>query len=341
MIKKNLLGHQEDHRLFLAVNWLKNSKLIKKNSEFSVNIASSDASFRRYFRINITESTKTFILMDSPPDKEPISQFVIVNKILAELGVNSPKIYDKNLENGFLLLEDFGKLTYQEIISTKTKLNNILINDAINSLIKIQKWGIQNKEKLRSIPIYTKKKLNDELYLFIDWYLIKHLNFSIKNFQTNKFNQIVEILCKSALLENQVFVHRDFHSRNLMYLAGKNNPGILDFQDAVIGPQTYDLASLLRDAYTDFDRDFENYWLKYFWTKTTENHIPVAKNYEEYLKNYDFISIQRHLKMLGIFSRLNYRDKKNQYLNNLGAVRKRCLKIAAKYKCFDYLLKLL
>ena len=338
---KTLLDQQKDHRLILAVNWLKTSYLTKKNSEFSISTASSDASFRRYFRINITESNKSFILMDSPPDKEPLDQFIFISKILTEVGVRPPKIYDKNLKKGFLLLEDFGNETYQKKIASDSNPNNFLIKDAIDTLIKMQKWGIHNKKKLQDIPVYSQKKLVDELQLFIDWYLIKHLNFSISNSLTKEFNQIFKTLCNSALHENQVLVHRDFHSRNLMYVSGKKNPGLLDFQDAVIGPQTYDLASILRDAYTEFDEDFENYWLKYFWFETTKNQMPVAKTYEEFIKNYDFISIQRHLKMLGIFSRLNYRDNKNHYLCNLGAVHNRCFKIASKYESFDNLIKLL
>jgi len=298
------------------------SKKIKK--DFLFLIASSDASFRKYFRIKTTDDS--YIVMDAPPEKESIKSFLEIDQILSKNEVNVPDIYANDMTLGFILMQDFGSTTYSDILDSDNQEN--LYSDAINSLIKIQKNVNRDLSQ-----IYSKKVLIDEMTLFIDWYLKKYKEYNLNKKEYAELLYWFEGIAKNVLNQQKVFVHRDYHSRNLMKVK-INNPGIIDFQDALEGPITYDLVSLLKDAYIEWDEEvILDHSVKY-WEKAKLNHI--IKNYEfsEFYKDFECMGIQRHLKVLGIFSRLSIRDKKDQYLENIPLVEKYLLNATERYREF-------
>jgi len=291
---------------------------VLKTSSFDLVSASSDASFRRYFRVSLDE--KTWILMDAPPEKENTAPFIKMATFLFSQGINAPQIYAKDSQLGFLLLTDFGAIPYLE------KLNNSsvipLYSSAIDALIQMQLSDISQLE----IPQYNAYLLQQELSLFPVWFLQKHLNIAVPDWLTN----IDDLLIQSALEQPTSFVHRDYHSRNLMYIENEEM-GIIDFQDAVVGPLSYDLVSLLRDCYIEWPDEVITQCIEYYFTQATQhgllNNIPI----EQFTKWFDFMGLQRHIKILGIFCRLNYRDNKSNYINDLPLTLKYVKKISAKY----------
>lgn len=300
-----------DNRLNLLQKWLDN---IFDN--YSIQIASDDASFRRYFRIEHNEDF--FIAMDSPPDSENNQAFVNINKKLITNNIYVPKIINKNLRQGFLLLEDLGDITFLQ--TQKQKFDSNLYIKAIDEIIKIQKLNSNN------IPVFTKQILQKEMQLLVDWYLPK--NLSQKQLKT--LQNIFDLLVKNAQNSKQSFVHRDYHSRNLML---KNNQlAIIDFQDAVIGSNTYDLVSLLKDAYFELNQEQLQKLLKYFYIKSD-----IKISFAEFEKQFDLMGLQRHLKILGIFKRLSIRDNKHQYLNNIALVKKYTLNTIDKFSELKHL----
>ncbi len=289
----------KDTRLELLNNWLKNKPDF---DHYTIMPASADASFRRYFRI--TTDRQTWVAMDAPPDKEDCEPFLQIAKMIESAGVQSPHIYHYNKEQGFILLSDLGSKQYLDSLTDNTA--DQLYKDAINALIKMQTI----KDKL---PPYNEKLLQSEMGLFRDWYLKRHLQLELSREQLNTLQNNFDMLAQSALQQTQVFVHRDYHSRNLM-ITENNNPGVIDFQDAVIGPITYDLVSLLKDCYIAWPRNKIENWIKYF---LNTNELTDNINQQQFIKWFDFMGIQRHLKAVGIFARLNHRDNKPGYLNDI------------------------
>ncbi len=267
--------------------------------------ASSDASFRRYFRV--IHSHGQHIVMDAPPEKENTESFIRIAELFKKSGVNVPDIYQQDLAQGYLLLEDFGSECFLD------KLNNITALDLYRSAFK-SLYTLQTQTPITScqLPYYDKALLDKELNIFYDWFLDKTLTLSIPE---NLKNNLNAILIDSALEQPQCCVHRDFHSRNLMILA-KSSPGIIDFQDAVIGPVSYDLVSLLRDCYIAWPEEKVKHWMTLYYQQVTKSGL-INTNIETFTQWFDLMGLQRHLKAIGIFSRLNLRDNKPSYLADI------------------------
>jgi aminoglycoside/choline kinase family phosphotransferase len=307
--------HIVDTRLNLLKHWL--SQELKLNIE-SILPASADASFRRYFRI-LTQ-TDVYIAMDAPPEKESLAMFIEADGALADLAVHVPKIHAQNLQLGFLLLEDLGTRTFLDELSDDPKRH---YSAAITSLIKIQSGGAHSN--LFTPPSYDAAKLSQEMDLFSEWYMGQHLGIKLSVQQKNDFEMAKRFLVNTCLDQPQVWVHRDYHSRNLM-ITTKNSPGVIDFQDIVLGPITYDLASLFKDCYIEWPRERQLEWLQEY-IDLSNNEIAL----EDLVTWFDLTGLQRHLKVLGIFCRLNYRDGKQQYLNDLPLVAKYTLDVLQRY----------
>ncbi|OUT98490.1 MAG: hypothetical protein CBC01_03255 [Betaproteobacteria bacterium TMED41] len=338
--KKKCSIIQDDSRLKLARDWINNLNISKFIDLSSLHPASEDASFRRYFRINDLKQSKSIILMDSPPNKEPIKKFINTAKIFSSAKLNVPKIFETNLTHGFLLLEDFGNETYLDSYKKNPRKIQVLLKNGISSIIQLQSWGLKNQKKCQNLSIFSKQMLFNELHLFENWYLKKHLKMFLVKKELEDLKKTFSILGSKLSEEPNVIVHRDFHSRNLMILEKKHSIGILDFQDALLGPISYDLASLLRDAYYNWREDDEVVWTKFFWENAKKQNLPVPEKFNNFIINFDFNSIQRHLKILGIFCRLAHRDNKKKFLKDLNRVRLKCIEVASKYEEFRNLVNL-
>jgi len=292
--------------------------------DFQYEAASTDASFRSYFRVS--ESNRTYILMDAPPKKESIQPFIDVANRLMKAQVNSPKIYAFDIELGVILMHDFGSTTYLDAINKGNAIK--LYGDAASALISIQK-NVDTKK----MQHYDKSKLYEEMNLFVDWYLLKYKKISISKTDRSILDNFFKLIANRVSIQPKVFVHRDFHSRNLMFLTNtKLNPGILDFQDALVGPITYDLVSLLKDAYIEWDEELIIDQSVRYWQKAKKENLPIQNDFSKFYEDFELMGVQRHLKILGIFSRLSIRDEKNQYLENIPLVEKYLWNTIVRYK---------
>ena len=281
--------------------------------------ASEDASFRRYFRVTNHES---LIVMDAPPP-EDCRQFVVVAGYLRKMGLNAPQIIQSDLDEGFLLLTDLGSEPYLSVLNTRPDLGAELYRDAIDALLTIQARGAAFQEKL---PPYDEALLRFELSIFREWLCEKHLRLEFSAEESIMWQQCSDLLVANALQQPRVFVHRDFHSRNLMRV--KNcDPGILDFQDALEGPWTYDLVSLLKDCYVRWPTDVIRERVGWFLSGLPE---PV-KDEAGFMRQFDLMGVQRHLKAAGIFARLLIRDGKSGYLGDIPRTLSYIVNIAADY----------
>ncbi|NOQ82023.1 MAG: phosphotransferase [Methylophaga sp.] len=292
------------------------------SASYQLEVASSDASFRRYFRV--THESKTWILMDAPPEQEDTKPFIDIATYLYQQGINVPAIEAKESNAGFLLLSDFGTQAYLDELNEGSA--DLLYQAAIESLINIQLCPVEDN----ALPHYNRALLQQEMELFPQWFLEKHLNIAIPSFLQDTF----DILIDNALEQPQVFVHRDYHSRNLMHTT-QNSPGIIDFQDAVIGPITYDLVSLLRDCYISWPDDKLAQWIEYYFTRAQQEGLISEVSLEQFTRWFDLMGLQRHIKVLGIFCRLSYRDNKDNYLNDLPLTLHYVQKISRKYPEFS------
>lgn len=292
----------DDFRKITLLDWLENDLLLQVNQ---CEPASSDASFRRYFRITLPG--QQLIVMDAPPDKENIGQFIKVAELLRQYGVKVPHIYHQNLDDGFLVLEDFGSQSYLDQLNADNVQQ--LYDMALESLFKLQS---HTKATNNSLPRYDEVLLQRELSIFAEWFITRILNEDIP---TQLWADVRNILIKSALEQPMTCVHRDFHSRNLMVLKDAS-PGIIDFQDAVIGPITYDLVSLLRDCYIAWPQGQIDSWLRQYHEKLGKASL-VSCSLETFARWFDLMGVQRHLKAIGIFSRLYLRDAKPGYFKDI------------------------
>jgi aminoglycoside/choline kinase family phosphotransferase len=305
-----------DTRAEAIINWLTHSLSF---NIIQFEIASSDASFRRYFRV--IHNQGQHIVMDAPPGKENIEPFIRIATLLKQAGLNVPQIYHQDLAQGFLLLEDFGNKCFLDQLNEENATE--LYCSAFNSLHQLQSSSSLTDGQL---PNYDEALLTRELRIFYDWFLEQSLALSIpKNIQQN-FNQI---LITSALEQAQTCVHRDFHCRNLMLLT-ENSPGIIDFQDAVIGPITYDLVSLLRDCYISWPEEEVLNWMEEYFQKITALGL-INTDLATFTRWFDLMGLQRHLKAIGIFSRLNLRDGKPDYLADIPRTLNYVSHICSKY----------
>jgi N-acetylmuramate 1-kinase len=312
--------------------WLKKSL---GEQAFTLTTASADASFRRYFRVHLSD--KTLIAMDAPPPQEDCTPFVKVAKLLLDAGLNAPQVLAQDLENGFLLLSDLGDDTYLSQLNAKKqdlKFAQNLYGDATDALIKMQLAS-----KPEQLPPYDEALLNREMQLFPDWYIAKHLNVTLTGEQQAVLHNTFKILNFNLLNQAKVTVHRDYHSRNLMIC--KDNPGILDFQDAVYGPITYDLVSLLKDAYIEWDEEQIIDWAVRYWEKARKSKLPVPTDFSEFYRDFEWMGAQRHIKVLGIFARLSHRDGKHGYINDMPLVMHYLRKVCERYVELRPMLRLL
>ncbi len=294
--------------------------------------ASSDASFRRYFRVDGADGA-TFIVMDAPPPQEDVRPFIHVAELFGRSGVSVPKVLAQDVERGFLLLSDLGSTTYLHQLNTDSA--HQLYLDAIDALIMIQAQSQPGQ-----LPEYDRALLLRELMLFPEWYVGKHLGVTMSEAQNADLQKMFDLLLSNNLAQGQVFVHRDYHSRNLMVMS-KGNPGILDFQDAVFGPVTYDLVSLLRDAYIQWDEEMVLDWAIRYWERARRAGLPVNPDIDAFYRDFEFMGLQRHIKVLGIFARLYHRDGKDAYLKDLPLVMEYTRRAAGRYSELKPLLRLL
>ena len=306
---------------------------INENLEENIDYepASSDASFRRYFRLNY--NNRSYIVMDAPPDKEPLTSYIDITGILLENNLRAPQIYKIDKKNGFLLLEDFGKKPLLTVL--KGSNYDEYYNAAIKIVIELQKINKNN-----NLQEYSKKILKHEMALFNEWYLLKNKEILLSEEDMNGLNKTLEIIADSNINQPFFFVHRDFHSRNLMLL-NDNRLGMLDFQDARIGPITYDLVSLLKDAYIELDEEFIIDKVVRYWEVACMEGLLQKSDFSDFFQQFEIMGVQRHLKILGIFSRLSLRDGKHNYLNDIPLVEKYLLNVCERYSVLTPLRKIL
>jgi aminoglycoside/choline kinase family phosphotransferase len=286
--------------------------------------ASVDASFRRYFRV--TRGEDTYIVMDAPPEKESLGPFLDVAKILLGMGLNAPVVLAKDPKRGLLLLSDLGKRQYLDELDTDEAADR-LYADALGALCTMQ---TADDAMARDLPSYGRALLMREMELMPEWFLRRHLGLQISAAERGMLDRLFEALAQSALAQPATFVHRDYHSRNLLVTAA-NNPGILDFQDAVWGPVTYDLVSLLKDCYVAWPAARVSAWALQYRERLLARGFPLDLSETEFIHGFDLIGLQRHIKVLGIFARLYYRDGKAQYLKDLPRVLRYTQDTAANY----------
>ncbi|MES9980358.1 MAG: phosphotransferase [Candidatus Thiodiazotropha sp. 6PLUC6] len=284
--------------------------------------ASGDASFRRYFRIGVVD--KSYIVMDAPPEKEDTKPFIQVAEAFEDIGLNVPHIHAKNLEQGFLLLEDLGETLYLDSLSKQTV--DRLYGDALGALVTLQACG-----PVSGLPLYDRDLLISEMSLFSDWLIERHLNLTLSSDERQLLEKTFNELADNALQQPQVCVHRDYHSRNLM-VTKSHNPGVIDFQDAVVGPVTYDLVSLLRDCYIDWSEEQVKDWAKGYFELACQSGVLSQEHEDQFLIWFDLMGIQRHLKASGIFARLNQRDGKPGYLQDIPRTLNYIVNVAGRYR---------
>ncbi len=361
----------------LINDWLKS---LYPKQTFTLAPASADASFRCYFRATFTD--RSLIVMDAPPEHEDCRPFIHIAQLFGDTGVNTPKVIAQDLQQGFLLLSDLGNITYLQALNIDSA--RPLYADACNALIKIQ---LASKEGI--LPNYDEALLLREMRLFPEWYIAKHLSVTLSEKQQSKLEEVFKRIIQNNLAQPRVYVHRDYHSRNLMvvtpplsislpntppiqiplaklspYASGRKgererhfsipvgertsekntlqlSPGILDFQDAVYGPITYDLVSLFKDAYIGWREADVLDWLIRHWENASKAGLPVHEDFGEFYRDYEWMGVQRHLKVLGIFARLYHRDGKEGYLKDMPLVMNYLRKACERYVDLKPLLNLL
>jgi aminoglycoside/choline kinase family phosphotransferase len=279
----------------------------------AVEPASSDASFRRYFRAETPEGPR--IVMDAPPDREDVGPFLHVAGLMADTGLNVPRVLARDAARGFLLLTDLGRRQYLDELRQGGDADR-LYREALGALARLQSAG---RDAARELPRYDATLLHREMELLPEWFLGRHLQAQPSAAERRLLDDTFRLLAEDALAQPQVFVHRDYHSRNLMVCAA-DNPGILDFQDAVLGPVTYDAVSLLKDCYIVWPRERVLGWLRDFRRAAAARGVAVGADEATFVAWFDRIGVQRHVKVLGIFARLYYRDGKPGYLADLPRV---------------------
>ena len=312
----------------LINKWL---HLVLEGHDFTLTDLAADAGARRYFRItDLNEAS--LVLMDAPIAHNNVRQFTFIADLLASNGINVPNIVHANFEDGLLLLSDLGDETYLK--SLKQENANQLFDDATTALVKIQ--TIQD---VRLLGKYDANLMDQELALFNDWYIEKQLNIQLNGNTQDSLQNILKLITERCVSQPSVLVHRDFMPRNLMVC--NNNPGILDFQDAAIGPITYDVVSLFKDAFISWDEEEIIDWTIRYWEKARKVSLPVPSDFGEFYEDLEWMGLQRHLKVLGIFSRLKHRDGKSHYISDEPRFLTYIRDVAQRYGALKPLLKIL
>lgn len=298
----------QDNRLPCVQAWIETLADKYAIRPDSLRPASADASFRRYFRVE-TQNEGSLIVMDAPPTQESIDSFVQVDGLMKDAGLRVPELLEVHKDQGLILMEDLGKQTYLDVLTEENAAK--LMDMATTELVK---WQLASKPGI--LPEYNDVVLRRELDLFPEWYVSRHRGFNMTDMQRKIIQKTFDKLVAQNLSQSRVFVHRDFMPRNLMAPVGDQAPGILDFQDALYGPVSYDIASLLRDAFISWGESFVLDVTIRYWEKARRAGLPVPQDFGEFWKDVEWMGMQRHLKVLGIFARINYRDGKPKYLED-------------------------
>ena len=323
MLRRALISQQEnieEIRLISLTKWINSIQLIAGAKIIPIK---NDASERHYFRLK--KGNDSYIAVDAKLNENCLT-FIEIAKYLAEMDLCVPDIIEVDLENSFLLISDMGSDQYFDSFQSKPDKVNKLYFDAIDALLIMQNRGGAFEN---SLPPYNKTLLNYELSLFKDWFCSKHLNLDFNDLEEEEWKICCDFLINNATEQQQVFVHRDYHSKNLMVIP-KNSPGILDFQDAVKGPFTYDLVSLLKDCYIARPKEQTHLLALYFYENLDKNFLSNLSE-DQFLIYFELMGVQRHLKVAGIFCRLNYRDGKPSYLKDIHNVLDYIIEITPKY----------
>ena len=307
------------------------------NQSVEITPASADASFRRYFRLTWPDGG-TRVLMDAPPEKEDCKPFILVAGLLAKAGLAAPRILDQDLPNGFLVLTDLGRVGYLDALNADPGLADTLMRPVLDVLVQ---WQLSSRAGI--LPPYDATLLRRELDLFPEWFVGRHLGYQLSDDEKVMLERTFRFLINSALNQPKVFTHRDFMPRNLMVVESEAalTPGIIDFQDAVYGPIAYDVVSLFRDAFISWDEEQEIDWVVRYWEKARAAGLPVRADFGDFWRDYELMGLQRHLKVLGIFCRLKYRDGKDKYIEDLPRFMNYARKTAGRYIALKPLLALL
>lgn len=295
--------------------------------------ASADASFRRYFRVSFAGSGDTRIVMDAPPDKEDCRPYIRVAGLLRQAGLNAPEVLAQDLAQGFLLLTDLGDTTYLAALGQDAARADDLFGAAIDALVT---WQIASRPGV--LPAYDEALLRRELELFPDWYVARHLHIVLSFEQQQVLQRMFTLIVASNLSQPAVYVHRDYMPRNLML--SEPNPGILDFQDAVYGPIAYDVASLLRDAFISWEEERALDWAVRYWERARRAGLPVHADFSDFYRDMEWMGLQRHLKVLGIFARIRYRDGKPGYIEDAPRFVRYVRSVTERYRALGPLLQL-
>ncbi len=333
-----------DERMTLLRTWLDQLPTSLNLDVKSLEIASSDASFRRYLRVkanDLTRQVSSFIVMDAPPSHEDCKPFIGIAKAMHQKAIPVPEIIAENLEHGFLLLSDFGNTTFLSQVQGDEKQeqdawkSTPLYHSAIRTLIDIQ-TSVSSKNPIWPLPAYDRAVLHRELMLYPEWYVKKLKGIELSKLDENILKAGFEKIIANNLMQPFVAVHRDYHSRNLMVLPNNLNStpiklGVIDFQDALDGPITYDLVSLLRDAYIEWQESEVMDWAIKYWELARKAGLPVADQFGDFYRDFEWMGIQRHIKVLGIFARLAIRDGKSKYLDDIPLVLRYTLSAMQRY----------
>ena len=287
--------------------WLQPLLASEGVTDYQLTPASEDASFRRYFRITTPSGTR--IVMDAPTALEDCRPFIKVAGLMRDAGVHAPEILAQELSKGFLLLTDLGRQTYLDVLNDDNF--DALFRPCADALVK---WQLASKPDV--LPLYDAPLLKRELSLFPDWYIAKYLKVELNKSQQETLEKMFALIIDSTLAQKRVYVHSDYMPRNLMVAdtSPEMNPGVIDFQDAVYGPISYDIASLYRDAFISWDEERVLDGTIRYWEKAKKAGLPVPAGFDDFYRDVEWMGLQRHLRILGIFARINYRDGKPKYL---------------------------
>ncbi|HHT00402.1 MAG TPA: aminoglycoside phosphotransferase [Thiomicrospira sp.] len=319
-----------NERFQIMMNWLESLSILQECEVTNPVPASSDASFRRYFRIETkgAAGSNSYIIMDAPVKHEDCRPFIAVSEQLVKMGLTVPEVLAQDLDQGFLLLTDLGSTTYLSVLETASESKvDALYGDALAALVRLQTKG---NTVAQSLPAYDDKLLYTEMSLFSDWLLGTHLDIGLDKVETQAWQNVQDLLVNSALKQPQTYVHRDYHSRNLMVL-DEANPGILDFQDAVKGPLTYDAVSMLRDCYIAWPEGQVLEWQRNYFLQLCQTKVMHKDEWNHFQRSMDLMGVQRHLKASGIFARLLHRDGKDGYLKDIPLTLEYLVKVGGKY----------
>lgn len=326
-----------DERFELIQAWLPQLPRFAESELVDLAPASADASFRRYFRVRDAQSNETYIIMDAPPTHEDCRPFIKVSQDLSSIGVPVPEVLEQDLAQGFLLLTDLGNTTLMRFIAAA---DESAVDQAYRESLRVlAKLNAGSKNLQSSLPAYDDKLLNVEMSLFSDWLMADHLKMPMNHLQSIEWQKVNELLTRSALSQPKTYVHRDYHSRNLM-VQPEGSIGVLDFQDAVAGPLNYDAVSLIRDCYVAWPVEQVAEWQRFYFLELKSHGLVVDADWHEFQKSMDLMGVQRHLKAAGIFCRLFHRDGKDGYLDDVPQTLQYIVQIASQYNDLSSLAKM-